>query len=62
MTRRKKLLYSGIAVVLGLMLMRIAWVIISAIFATIIVLVGSVLFLGGVIIFALTFFRGNRRF
>lgn len=62
MTRRKKILYSGIAVVLGLMLMRIAWFIISAIIGTVIVILGSVLFLGGVIVFSLTFFRGNRRF
>lgn len=62
MTRDKKLLYAGIAIVLGLMLMRIAWLIVSAIVGTIIVTLGSVLFLGGVIVFSLTFFKNNRRF
>jgi len=62
MTRGRKLLYAGIAIVLGLMLMRIAWFIISAIIGVIIVILGSILFLGGVIIFSLTFFRNNRRY
>jgi hypothetical protein len=62
MERSKKLWLSGASIILGLMLMRIAWVVIHPGLGATIVILGSVLFLGGVVVFALTFFKNNRRF
>lgn len=62
MKKNKKLILAGAAILLGGMCMRIAWVIINRNLATVIVITGAILFLGGVIIFANTVFNRRGKF
>lgn len=59
--RNKKLLASGICIILGLMLMRFAHVLIYYNISVVLIIAGAVLFLGGVIFFAKTLFRHGKR-
>ncbi|HMR17822.1 MAG TPA: hypothetical protein PKA53_00865 [Sphingobacterium sp.] len=62
MRRNRKLLLAGISIILGLMLMRLAWFVISARWGAVVVITGSLLFLTGVVFFALIFFDRKNRF
>jgi len=55
--RNKKLWFAGVSIIIGLMLMRLAWIIINQVWGTIIITTGSILFLGGVVFFANTLFN-----
>jgi len=56
------LLTAGISIIVGLTLMRLAWIVIDQRWATAIIVSGSILFLGGVVFFALTFFNRKTRY
>jgi len=59
MRRNKKLLFGGISIITGGMLMRFAWAIINEQLSVFLILAGSVLFLGGVIYFANSLFKNK---
>lgn len=60
--RQKKLLIAGLLILIGGTLMRFAWALINKNYSTALIIVGSILFLGGVISFANTFFHKTDRY
>lgn len=60
--RQKKLLAAGLLILVGGMLMRLAWALINKNYSAALIIIGSVLFLGGVIFFANTFFNKTDRY
>jgi len=60
--RHKKLLLAWILIIVGGMLMRFAWALINKNYSTVLIITGSVIFLGGVVFFANIFFNKTDRY
>lgn len=60
--RNKRLVFAGLAILVGGMCMRLAWVFLNDPLGPVIVITGAVLFLGGVIVFINTIYNQRHRF
>lgn len=60
--RNKKLVLAGVAILIGGICMRLAWIYIHHSLGPVIVITGAALFLGGVIYFINTVYKQRHRF